>query len=69
MNRQEYIFLALAIMFWAFGVHALLIFLTDISVNTIYGVTSMLLLIPGAVLLLAAFQSRILVSPKDPVET
>jgi hypothetical protein len=59
MNRVEIIFLLLALIFWLLGLHALMTFLNDLQHNTIYGSLSIWLLIPGAVLLLAAFQSKI----------
>lgn len=59
MNREETIFLILALIFWIFGLHAMITFLNDPKLDFIYGFFSIGLLIPGSVLLLAAFHSKI----------
>ncbi|MFX0208127.1 MAG: hypothetical protein ACFFDT_19230 [Candidatus Hodarchaeota archaeon] len=59
MNRVEIIFLLLALIFWLLGLQSLITFLNDLQQNTMYGLFSIWLLVPGAVLLLAAFQSKI----------
>lgn len=69
MNRKQTIFLILALVFCGSGLHSLIIFLTDPNLNYIYGVTSIWLLIPGSVLLLAAFESKIRFSSTDSVKT
>jgi hypothetical protein len=59
MNFEKIIFLLLALIFWFFGLHALITFLSDLKLNVVYGFFSIGLLLPGSVLLLAAFQSKI----------
>ena len=65
MNRNEKIFALFAGLFSFFGVTTLVIFLFDSQNSLIYGILSIWLLIPGAVLFLAAFQSKIEISNKD----
>jgi hypothetical protein len=69
MNREKTIFLLLTLIFWFFGLHALITFLSDLKLNFIYGFFSIGLLIPGSVLLLAAFQSKIKFPSNDSERT
>jgi hypothetical protein len=65
MNRNEKIYLALACIFTLSGFLSLLTILIDPQNSFIYGTLSMWLLIPGGVLFLAAFQSKIKISEND----
>jgi len=69
MTRKEIAFLMFALIFLASGLHSLIIFLIDPELEFIYGFVSMGLLIPGFVLLLAAFESKIRFSSNDSVNT
>ena len=59
MDREKAVFFILALIFCIFGIHALITFLNNPEVNFIYAFFSIGLLIPGSVLLLAAFHSKI----------
>ncbi len=67
MNRNEKIYFMLASIFTLLGLHALVTFLSDAQTFFIYGILSIWLLLPGGVLFLAAFQSKIKISTKDPI--
>jgi hypothetical protein len=66
MNRNKKVYFILACIFALLGLHALVIFLSDVQTFFIYGLLSIWLLLPGAVLFLAAFQSKIKISTNDP---
>ena len=67
MNRNEKIYFILACIFTLLGLHALVTFLSDAQTFLIYGIFSIWLLLPGGVLFLAAFQSKIKISTRDPI--
>jgi hypothetical protein len=67
MNRNEKIYALFAGLFSLFGVTSLVMFLLDPQNYLIYGILSIWLLISGTVLFLAAFQSKIKISTKDPI--
>ena len=69
MNREEIIFLILALIFWIFGLYAMITFLSDPKLNFIHGFFSIGLLIPGSVLLLAAFHSKMKFLSNDSEKT
>ncbi len=69
MNRYEITYFMLACIFFLFGLLALLSFLSDSQTYFLYGYISMGLLIPGGVLLLAAFQSKIKIGTNDPTNS
>jgi len=69
MNREKTISFILALVFCFSGLHSLIIFLTDPNLHFIYGFISMGLLIPGSVLLLATFHSKIRFSANESVKT
>jgi hypothetical protein len=62
MNRNEKVYALFAALLTFFGVTSLIAFLFDSQNSFIYGILSIWLLIPGAVLFLAAFQSKIKLS-------
>lgn len=66
MNRNEKIYFILACIFALLGTQALVTFLSDVETLFIYGIFSIWLLLPGVVLFLAAFQSKIKISTNDP---
>jgi len=66
MNRNEKGYFILACIFSLLGLHALVTFLSDVQAFFIYGLLSIWLLLPGAVLFLAAFQSKIKISTNNP---
>ncbi len=66
MNRNEKIYALFAGIFSLFGVTSLVMFLFGSQNSLVYGIISIWLLIPGGVLFLAAFQSKINISSKDP---
>ncbi|MHA2052003.1 MAG: hypothetical protein ACXAB2_00445 [Candidatus Hodarchaeales archaeon] len=67
MNRNEKIYFVLAGIFTLLGLGALVTFTSDPQTNFIYGVLSIWLFVPGGVLFLAAFQSKIMTQSKDPI--
>ena len=67
MNNRQTVFFILALLFCGLGLYSLIIFLTDPDLNFTYGFISMGLLIPGSVLILAAFESKIRFSSNDSV--
>ncbi|MFX1283411.1 MAG: hypothetical protein ACFFB5_07140 [Promethearchaeota archaeon] len=69
MSRKFLIFLILALLFCGLGLHSLILFLIDPELNFIYGFISMGLLIPGSILFLAAFESKIGFLSNDSVKT
>jgi hypothetical protein len=66
MNRNEKIYFILACILTLLGLLALITFLSDAHTFFIYGILSIWLLLPGGILFLAAFQSKIKISTKDP---
>jgi hypothetical protein len=69
MNRRQTVLLILSLLFCGLGLHSLILFLTDPDLNFIYGFISIGLLIPGSVLLLATFESKIRFSLKNSLKT
>ncbi|MHA2030486.1 MAG: hypothetical protein ACW99Q_13935 [Candidatus Kariarchaeaceae archaeon] len=65
MNRNEKIYFILACILTLLGLHALITFVSDAQSFFIYGILSIWLLLPGGILYLAAFQSKIKISTKD----
>ena len=66
MNRNEKVYTLFAGLFSFLGTISFASFLTDYQNSLIYGILSIWLFIPGTVLFLAAFQSKIKISAKDP---
>jgi hypothetical protein len=65
MNRNEKIYFILACIFTLLGIHALVTSLSDGQASSIYEFLSIWLLLPGVVLYLAAFQSKIKISTNN----
>ncbi|MHA2330181.1 MAG: hypothetical protein ACXACR_16810, partial [Candidatus Hodarchaeales archaeon] len=62
----EKVYFILACIFALVGLHTLVTFLSDVQTFFIYGLLSIWLLLPGAVLFLTAFQSKIKISTNNP---
>lgn len=65
MNRNEKAYFILACVFFLLGFLALWTFFSDSQSYFLYGFISIWLLLPGGVLLLAAFQSKIKIGTND----